>query len=313
MADDPRSAWLHATELSPDAAARVRARLRAPAPPERRSIPLWPVGLGLAAAAAGLAVAVRWDPAAELPLPHVAVEMAGDGEVRGTRSRPEIVWSQGRLTVEVEPDQGVHLSVTTAEAEVEVVGTAFAVDRANYATTVSVSHGTVRVACAGEPAVALSSGSVTCLPDDAPTLLLRLVGLGTSSASERLDAADRALALGDAALRPELLAHRVQALIDLGRAAEAVDAAEAYLATGEQPRRAALISYVARARYAAERCGARDALERAVAELPPGQERVILASCVLDQDPARAKALAEGAEAWATGPWLELARRIRER
>jgi hypothetical protein len=144
--------------------------------------------------------------------------------------------------------------------------------------------------------------------------LVRLAELTDAGApaDERLASADRGLATHpDPELRRELLAHRVGALRDSGQADGALAAAEEYLQIGGGPRRAALLSYVARTRYDRERCAAEPALERAVAELPPGPERVLLAACVLPRDPPRARALVDGAETWAKAEWLRLATQIR--
>ena len=45
--------------------------------------------------------------------------------------------------MEVTPDRGVRLELTTEEAVVRVVGTVFEVDRGPFGTAVAVDHGTV--------------------------------------------------------------------------------------------------------------------------------------------------------------------------
>lgn len=314
MHDDPRPAYLRATTLTDQRASELLARLPGRRAPSAR--PVWPVA-ALACAAAALVALWAWpkDGPAELPLPYVTLDQQGQGQVGGTRLHPRITWESGTLQVEVEPGRGVDLVVSTPEAQVSVVGTAFTVDRKFHATEVAVSHGNVRLMCTGETATPISGGQRrTCLPNDAPTLLVRLAELTDAGApaEERLISADRGLATNPAPeLRRELLAHRVGALRDADHADEALAAAEEYLQIGGGPRRAALLSYVARTRYDRERCAAETALERAVAELPPGPERVLLAACVLQRDPRRAGELVDGADGWAQGEWLRLATQIR--
>lgn len=312
MSDEAREVYLRATWPSDRSTQALHSRLRGRR--SRRAI------VGPVLIAAGLAAALllgRRDPPATLPLDHVALQMDGQGRVGGTRAHPEITWLDGTLAVEVEPDRGVHLVVSTPEARVEVVGTRFTVDRRALATTVQVTHGTVALRCSGGPEATLTGAAATCLPEAPADLLIRLATLTQTGAgaAERLATADRGLsvAAADSPLRPELLAYRVKALIDQGTITEALSAAEAYLSTGHEARRAALLSFVARTRYSEARCEARAALERAAAELPAGPEHLMLAACIVDQEPARARQLCEGAEGWAPPEWLAVARDVRAR
>ncbi|MFH1463350.1 MAG: FecR domain-containing protein, partial [Pseudomonadota bacterium] len=121
------------------------------------------VGAGLAAAAVTLVLALP-DPMAEpvraalvpsadlqslSPSPEVALAYQGAGQLEGTRQAPRIQWESGTVHVEVEPDQGIQLSLVTREAEVQVVGTAFSVTRDALGSRVEVDHGRVRVTCVG--------------------------------------------------------------------------------------------------------------------------------------------------------------------
>ncbi|MEZ4237816.1 MAG: hypothetical protein R3F59_17050 [Myxococcota bacterium] len=70
--------------------------------------------------------------------------------------------------------------------------------------------------------------------------------------------------------------------------------------------------YVAAARFARDGCGARQALEAAVAEVPAAPEGLLLATCLLDEDPARARALLGAADLPETTEQARLAERLRQ-
>jgi hypothetical protein len=192
----------------------------------------------------------------------------------------------------------------------------FDVHREHFATRVTVTEGTVRVRCAERPEALVRGGdALVCLPADPAALLLRVASLtrAESPAQERLDTIDRALAaapVGPVAI--ELWAHRAKALADAGRTDEALAEAERYLAGPGAPRREELAAFVVRTAYERDGCGARAALER-WASAAAGPEGLLLAGCLVDEDPARAAALARAYLATGPGasdPWAEVARRI---
>ncbi|MGF1468107.1 MAG: FecR domain-containing protein [Sandaracinaceae bacterium] len=93
---------------------------------------------------------------------HVAVAAATEVTLR--RSGPDVLVlrvARGRVRVAFDPPEGAghRLAVETPEARVEVVGTAFSVQRdERYGTTVSVEEGVVRVVPRGSPPLRLTAG-----------------------------------------------------------------------------------------------------------------------------------------------------------
>lgn len=313
-ADDPATqlAARSATTPDPRALARLRARLRDPGRVGRRWVPI-----GLAVAAAAAAGIAWWSRPPPSSIDHVALEMHGEGQLGGTRDAPVVTWSSGRLSVRVTPHVGAHFAVRTPEALVEVVGTVFTVERSRHATDVAVVEGRVRVACAGQGERLLDPGQhLRCLPADAASLLLRASELAADpdAAADQLAAADAGLAAAPpAAARAELLAHRTRALAALGRVEEALAAADAYLATGESPRRTELLAWSAETRFERDGCAATPALAAAVADREAQPAALLLATCVLPRDPARAAELVRAAGRPVDPRWTPLAQRLAER
>lgn len=172
---------------------------------------------------------------------EVRADYTGTGRVQGTTAAPRIRWEVGTLALDVAPHQGIDLSVDTDEAVVTVVGTAFSVTRDRLGTAIQVSRGEVSARCIGGPAQALHAGERSfCLPRRATGMLTRaqaLLDLGATP-EEVLDTLAQGLKLasdGDPAVG-ELLALRIEVLLELGRDAEAAADARQYLRAGG-PRR----------------------------------------------------------------------------
>lgn len=284
-----------ATEVRSSTVDRVRRRLVEGPLPARRPAFRWGLAV-VALAAVFVAFLVGRHPVSggqgtvALASSDVSLELDGLGTVGGTQQSPEIRWESGTLRVAVTPNRNVRLAVVTPEATVRVVGTAFSVDRGEFATAVSVSHGTVEVTCTGRAAERVSApGTRRCLPDDAPTLLRRVSALRRSAASseERLETIDAGLAAATdgGPLTAELLAHRADLLATTGRDGEAMDAATAYLELGG-PRQAEMNELLAGFGCAG--------LERVAAREPTGGWAVRLAECLVDADPDRARRILDG-------------------
>jgi len=231
-----------ATEGDAASFARVEARARAEAAATARSrAKTLAVGVPLVALAAGVLWALQPPPRVDRAFTEpatlalgsfVQVQAAGAGEVTGVAKKMDVRWSEGRLGVEVEPQQGVEFVVRTEEATVRVVGTGFDVVRDALGTSVSVRHGRVAVDCAEGGSVVLGVGeSRVCRPTHAAGALGRVLALQPSaSPAALLVEVDDALALPDASgpVAAELRALRVSALLAGGREADAL--AEAKLA-----------------------------------------------------------------------------------
>jgi len=245
------------------------------------------------------------------------LSLRGEGTVAGTDDEPVVHWVSGTVSVRVDPEADVDLTVVTDEATVRVVGTVFDVHRDNHATTVTVSEGTVSVRCDGERSASVDAPhALRCLSSDPARLLLRTTALAEigASAELRLETIERALdrTAETSALGGELMGQQVKALTDAGRTAAALEVGRRYLALGHLPRRSEILAFVARTGFDAVGCDALDDLERAVAEAPMRPEALLLAECLRRVDPARAREVLETAEPAATGRWRERASRLRE-
>jgi hypothetical protein len=318
--DEAREAYLRSTTLPKDTAQRLHERLHTGK--SQRRVVSW-LGGGLLLAA--IAALLLWPSQESLPpavrpldgalLRDVALSFSGQGRLGGTEQAPVIDWESGELSVEVTPHRGVDLTVSTPEAQVRVVGTVFLVDRLDQATRVEVQRGQVEVTCVGEPHVALRAGeSVTCHPADLEARVRRATALSQRGAppDERLAAIDSALVLagGAEALISDLLAHRVRALADAGRTEEALADAERALAMTASARQPELAAFVARTTFQERGCEAIPQLERAVTLDSSAPEGLLLAACLVEQDPARAEELVRQCAPRATGELQEVARRL---
>ncbi len=311
---EPESRAILSGALGAEAGAidRVRARL-AYGEPTRSA---WtPTRIAMAAATllavAGTAAtsAVWWSTEAPLdstlatatleaanPTPFVALHYSGDGHIGGTDEAPRIVWTRGVLSVEVEPNRGVQLSVHTAEAEVRVIGTGFDVVRDARGTRVSVAHGRVSVVCEGGEAALLQAGeSKECAPTSAAGLLGRAQALRQRGASntEILDAAERGLgAAHDDALAAELTLVRAEMLAALDRHGEAFAVSAAATDLGAGARQVDLQHLAAREGLRAQGCEAAVPFLRQLRETDAASpaELVLLADCVAPSDPTEARA-----------------------
>lgn len=178
----------------------------------------------------------------------VSLSYRGEGDVGGAAKAPRIEWTSGVLHVEVTPNQGLDVRVSTREADIRVVGTGFTVTRDALGTRVDVRHGIVETRCAdGEARRLLQGDSVTCAPRSATGLLGRAQSLHAQGAplAEVLAALDAgAGAEPSAVVADELDALRIQVLVDSGRQVEALTVAEALLRRGGGLRRDEVLSLV---------------------------------------------------------------------
>ncbi len=262
-------AGLASPQIDAAAIARVRGRVR-----ERSAPPAWGWGWAgggvLAAAALALLMARSGDaPVADLALAGqvqlssiVQVTAEGTGRASGVEGAWTMDWEAGTLHVDVVPNQGANVVVSTREARVEVVGTVFDVRRDVMGTHVSVARGQVRVTCLGGGTHELtSSDTVECGPTSAAGLLGRAAAMAERGAPHEdvLAGLDAAEALpGDALVQGEILAARLSPLLALGRHDDARRAAEAYLALPGGPREAEVRAAAASLALAAGDCeGAR--------------------------------------------------------
>lgn len=275
------------------------ARLEAVARGERRRPPphrrpaVW-----AGAAAAGLAAAALWlallpAPRVDRPLTHagavalgarVNVVADGEGRVTGDGQDMTLAWESGTLSVEVEPNQGVKLAVTSPEATVRVVGTGFTVTRDALGTAVAVRHGKVAVTCArGDEHLLTADQSATCAPAHAAAALARVLALrATATPAALLQEIDAALALPDARgpAAAELHVLRAGALLDTGDAPGALAEAEAALAAPDVTRADELHRLAARLRLRAGDCaGALPHLRALEAAGTLGDDAPALAGC----------------------------------
>ncbi len=293
------------------AATRVLARLRTRshvAPSHRRplllgtllaaAVMLWTVQPAPAPLNAALS-ATTWQTVN--PTEQVALTFLGDGTLSGSTTTPRIEWRAGTLRAEVQPNQGVQLSVRTREATVHVLGTGFSVERGALGTTVRVSHGRVSVICdAGEAAVLGAGSQQVCAPTTSAALLGRARALSALGAppEDVLGAVELGLGAGPTVpVREELQVARTESLGALGRWDEAYQVATTALGENPTARRQDLLHLQARAAGATQGCPAAAPLWGSLFQdgqaSPP--ELVALADCVGPTDPALARRALEKA------------------
>jgi ferric-dicitrate binding protein FerR (iron transport regulator) len=237
----------------------------------------------------------------EQPTAHVSLTYMGEGALGGTGEQPRIEWRTGTVQVEVEPNQGVALSVQTREALVQVIGTGFSVGRSALGTAVRVSHGRVSVDCEDGTSVLLGAGEhQLCLPTRAAGLLGRARALAEQGAAPEdvLAAAERGLAAGpDEAVRGELEVAQMEAYAAAQRWNEAYDLAGRALAAGGGARAEELKHLHAWYGLQAHGCAAATAplRELRAGGLATAFEQVTLAGCVSGSEPAEARQLLRAA------------------
>jgi hypothetical protein len=281
------------TEPSEDTIRALEAVVREPP----RPVDLRPrvaTALVALAAAAAAAVLVSW-PAERVDrtLHHdgevalgslVRIDAGGEGHVEGDVRVMDVAWFAGTLGVEVEPDQGVRLSVQTPEGTVRVVGTGFDVTRDALGTSVVVHHGKVAVSCKVGGAHTLEAGQSTmCFPTTAAGALARVLALrSTAEPDALLRELDHALVLPDATgpIAAELRAFRAGARLSGGDEAGALQEAEATLALPDVTRAEELHRLAARLRVRAGDCpGALPHLRALEAAGTLGEDAPALADC----------------------------------
>lgn len=310
------------------AEARVWARVQASRARSQRPRRTWllvPLAAVAAVAAASLWT-LRAEPPRTLALdaageltwsPEVGLSFDGQGTATGTGRDVEVTWSAGTLRSEVAPGTGTRLVVLTEEARVEVVGTVFTVTRDRLGTTTTVERGEVRVTCGGlaSAAVVPERGPLTCAPRGAVQLLSRADALADGGAAEAdvLEALDAALAACGAdqeAVRGEVLVRRMELHGAAGRVDAALADADRTL-SGPAPRAVDVRRYAGwLARGVGDCARAVPHLEALGADATPA-DRVLLAECVVESDPARARTLLDATLPALDGDWLERARGLR--
>ena len=88
----------------------------------------------------------------------VVLTWQGEGQLHSEGSQTDLVWTAGRVRLEVPPEQGLSVRVRTPDGHAEVVGTVFAVERGAEGTITAVERGAVRVACVGQEPVLVRAG-----------------------------------------------------------------------------------------------------------------------------------------------------------
>lgn len=253
-------------QLAPPSAAQLSAlRARLDASAIRRSQRRWTRRLvgGTLAAACALLVWLAVEPVPPPPPPavsgvrlldgvdtvapvaDVSIAYGGSGAAAWDGKTVRIDWEVGEITSEVTPEQDIDLSVHTREGIVKVVGTRFTVLRDASGSHVSVSHGTVWVACDGGDDATITAGQRwTCPPVSAGQWLFNVDQLVAAQApAEDVQASiDRGLrytAEGEA-IRGELLARKVQLALQRDDLSTASAVARQYLDEGYRVRAAQL-------------------------------------------------------------------------
>lgn len=227
---------------------------------------------------------------------QIDLEFDGQGEIAGTARDAEIHWRSGTLNAHVVPNSHTKLAVITEEARVEVVGTVFSVTRDRLGVTTAVSKGKVSVTCTDgwEGFVTPESGAHTCLPTRPIQLLGRADALQDRGATpqELLQTLDLGLSLAerDSAVHSELLVRRMHTFGDLKDTAGVLRDAEAYLA-GPGSRRTDVQRYAGYLALQEGDCSVALPYLSALELTGTAEDRVLLAECLVESQPARASGL----------------------
>jgi hypothetical protein len=295
---EPTTAILaHLDAPSPFEVERLRRRLHGPRLPERRAW-TWPAlgGLAVAAAATVLFVSTTREPpttqlelsstelASASPSDLLQMDYVGQGRLTGAEPSWVVDWEHGTVGLTVTPNAGADVRVITRDAEVRVVGTMFDVTRDELGTAVSVEHGRVEVTCRiGADAVLTAGQAHLCWPASAAGLLGRALALADkgSPVVERLAVLDAGLGLADPVdpVRDELLAERVQSLVEIGEHRAALTAAETYLGNEDGSRTQDIRHIAAHLALALDGCTQALPHLRAL-QTPTDDEAARLAACV---------------------------------
>ena len=244
----------------------------------------------------------------------VELDYQGTGEIKGLAKNAEIHWKSGTITAHVTPHTDTHLAIVTDEARIEVVGTVFSVTRDRLGVTTTVERGRVKVNCtdgwSGE--IGPSDGAHTCLPnrpgqllgradalidaDAPPTSILQTLEIGISRAER------------DSAIAGELLVRRMHIREQLGDLPGVFHDADAYLA-GPGTRRAEVQRFAGwTALNTPEGCTKALPYLSALELTGTVEDRVLLAECLLESQPARAQGLLEDALPQLPSDWAQRAK-----
>jgi len=306
-------------EPDPEAIDRLRSKFRATRTERMPSKATWIAPALALAAAATLWVVLPGDAPRELTLnasgatetltwsDQVQFEFSGHGTVSGTSQDVTVQWDGGRIAVQVAPNTGTELSIVTDEAIIQVIGTAFTVERDGTGVTIDVTHGRVAVDCvladSEDAHVTNEIGTWTCLPLTAAGMETRADMLKETGASlqERLKIVNRGLEMAEIGTTQhgELLARRVEVLTASDMPAALADA-ENYLDAGYTTRKTEM-------QRSASRLALYQSCDRAMPHLEALQEvpstdklamdAVLLAECLAPTEPERARTLLEQAVA----------------
>ncbi|MEN0061915.1 MAG: FecR family protein [Myxococcota bacterium] len=299
-----------ANQPTPDEVDAARARLRRGLRRPKRGRTDLAVGVAVALAATALiTVAVSRSgpsthtvsfgeegPVALTPNVNAVAEGEGEAVVRGEVT--EVTWSSGRIRVDVEPDTGQTVRVTTPEAEVTVLGTIFDVERGPFGTRTSVERGRVSVTCVdqSDPMVLSAGTDGWCYPD-AGAAFGRVLWMERQdyAVAERLAVIEQALAhpQGLDATRTLLRQRQVAAYVELNRTSDAVAAVKQL-----PPRtRAAELAGRAESAMASGGCTTAEPWLDALAEDGDVTGALLLVQCLAEEAPDAALRELEALEA----------------
>jgi len=175
------------------------------------------------------------------PLAGLRLVHEGQGTLDAAGGRLRIDWQEGRLGVDLDPSADRALEVRTPEARIEVLGTAFSVDRDGLGTLLVMERGEVATWCHGRPGPRCTAGSTwRCHRSAAAALHAARTLQGEGAPPARiLGVVEQGMAIPEPSqgTREELEVLRIALLADAVDPAAALAAARAYLATGTHHRR----------------------------------------------------------------------------
>lgn len=225
---------------------------------------------------------------------------SGHGSATGSGRDIRVDWESGTVKAEVAPGSGTNLEIITEEAEIRVVGTVFDVRRDRMGVTTTVERGTVHVACGdGWEGEVHAAESHTCLPLRPALLMGRADALADQGASvqTQLETLDMGLSRADAGTAEYggLLVRRMQLHADQGRSDAALADARRYLDAAQPSRRTDVLRRASYLVLAESGCAEAMTWLEPLVQAGTPEDGVLLAECVLADDPQRARDLLEAA------------------
>lgn len=221
----------------------------------------------------------------DLNLEHVTINGNGQGEISGKDNQLTIAWNIGQISVEVEPEKGVNLSIQTPDALVNVIGTKFTVDCSEKGTALSVEQGKVEFICHNLESNSIASKQSDICYKSAGTALVQARDfLDEGLATLAIEATNKGLSLEPGeAVKEELNAVKILAFSSIDEE-QALPLAKSYLQSKSQLRRDEILSITSRLALKYEGCAEAEPFLQEYATLPSASPVALvkLSDCLIE-------------------------------